>query len=39
MDTFSQVDQTPGMGWKKKRLKKREDVFKLTMLLLKLIGK
>ena len=39
MDIFLQVDQTHGMVWKKKKLKKKEDVCKLTMLHLKLIGK
>ena len=39
MDTFLQADQILGMGWKKKKLKKKEDVFKLTMYLSKLIGK
>ena len=39
MDTSLPVDQTLGMEWKKKKLKKREDVFKLIMLHLKLIGK
>ena len=28
MDTSLPADQTLGMEWKKKRLKKREDVFK-----------
>jgi len=39
MAIFLLVDQTHGMEWKKKRLKKKEDVYKLTMLHLKLIGK
>ena len=38
MDIFLQVDQTRGMVWKKKKSKKREDVYKLTMFHLKLIG-
>ena len=37
--TSLQVDQTLGMEWKKKKLKKREDVYKLTTLLSKLTGK
>ena len=39
MAIFLAVDQTLGMEWKKKRLKKKEDVYKLTMLHLKLTGK
>ena len=39
MDIFLQVDQTRGMEWKKKKLKKKEDVCKLIMFHLKLIGK
>ena len=39
MASFLPVDQTHGMEWKKKKLKKKEDVYKLTMLHLKLIGK
>ena len=39
MAIFLPVDQIHGMGWKKKKLKKKEDVYKLTMLHLKLIGK
>ena len=39
MDTFLLAGLTLGMVWKKKRLKREVDVFKLTMLLLKLIGK
>ena len=39
MAIFLLVGQTHGMEWKKKRLKKKEDVYKLTMLHLKLIGK
>ena len=39
MDIFLLADQTHGTEWKKKRLKKKEDVYKLTMLRLKLIGK
>ena len=39
MAIFLLVGQTHGMGWKKKRSKKKEGVYKLTMLHLKLIGK
>ncbi len=39
MAIFLLVDQTHGMEWKKKRLKKKEDVYKLTMLHLKQTGK
>ena len=39
MATFLLVDQTHGIEWKKKKLKKKEDVYKLTMLHLKQIGK
>ena len=39
MVIFLLVDQTHGMEWKKKRLKKKEDVCKLTMLHSRLIGK
>ena len=39
MDISSQVGQTLGMVWKKKKLKKKEDVYKLTTFHLKLIGK
>ena len=39
MDTSLPADQTLGMEWKKKKLKKREDVYKLTTLLSKLTGK
>ena len=39
MDSFLPADQRPGMGWKKKKLKKKEDVYKLTMFHSKLIGK
>ena len=39
MDIFLLVDQTHGMEWKKKKLKKKEDVYKLTMLHLKQTGK
>ena len=39
MDIFLLVDQIHGMEWKKKKLKKKEDVYKLTMFLSKLIGK
>ena len=39
MDIFSQVDQTHGMVWKKKKLKKKEDVFKLITFPLKQIGR
>ena len=31
MDTFLQVDRNLGTGWKKKRLKKSEDAYKLIM--------
>ena len=36
---FLLADQILGTEWKKKRLKKKEDVYKLTTLHLKLIGK
>ena len=39
MVIFLQVVQMLGLGWRKKKLKKKEDVCKLTMFLLKLIGK
>ena len=39
MDIFLPVDQTHGMEWKRKRSKKKEDVCRLTMLHLRLIGK
>jgi len=39
MVIFLAVDLIHGTEWKKKRLKKKEDVYKLTMLHLKLIGK
>ena len=39
MAIFLVADQTHGMEWKKKRLKKKEDVYKLTTLLLRPIGK
>ena len=39
MAIFLVAGQTHGMAWKKKRLKKKEDVCKLTMLHLKLTGK
>ena len=39
MDIFLPADQIPGMGWKKKKLKEKEDVCKLTTFHLKLTGK
>ena len=39
MGIFLAADQILGMGWKKKKLKKKEDVYKLTMFHSKLIGK
>ena len=39
MGIFLPVEQILGMGWKKKKLKKKEDVYKLTMFHSKLIGK
>ena len=39
MDIFLQVDQTHGTEWKKRKSKKREDVYKLTMFHSKLTGK
>ena len=39
MDIFLQVVQILGMEWKKKKLKKKEDVCKLTTFLSKPIGK
>ena len=39
MDIFLQVDRKHGMEWKKKKLKKKEEGCKLTMLHLKLTGK
>ena len=39
MVTFLQLDQMPGTEWKKKKLKKKEDVCKLTMFHLKLTGR
>ena len=39
MDIFLPADQILGMEWKKKKLKKKEDVCKLTMFRLKLTGK
>jgi len=38
MAIFLAVDQTLGMEWNKKKLKKKEDVYKLTMLHSRLIG-
>ena len=39
MGIYLQVVQIPGMEWKKKKSLKREDAYKLIMLLLKPIGK
>ena len=39
MDIFLQAGLTLGMAWKKKKSKKKEDVYKLTMFLLKQTGK
>ena len=39
MDIFLQADLTHGTVWIKKKLKKKEDVYKLTMFLSKQIGK
>jgi len=39
MDIFLLAGQILGTEWKKKKLKKKEDVYKLTMLHLKLTGK
>ena len=39
MGIFLLVDQIHGMEWKKKKLKKKEDAYKLTTLHSKLIGK
>jgi len=39
MDIFLQVGQIHGMEWKKRKLKKKEDVYKLTMLHSRPIGK
>ena len=39
MDIFFQVAQILGMEWKKKRSKKRGDVYKLTMFPFKQTGK
>ena len=39
MDIFLQVGQILGMEWKKRKLKKKEDVYKLTMLHSRPIGK
>ena len=39
MDIFLQVDLTLGTEWKKKKSKKREDVYKLITFPSKQIGK
>ena len=39
MDIFLQVGQTHGTAWKKKKLKKKEDAYKLITFHLKPIGK
>ena len=39
MAIFLVAGQTHGMEWKKKKLKKKEDVYKLTMLHSKQTGK
>ena len=39
MDIFLQVEQILGMAWKKKKLKKREDVYKSITLHFPQIGK
>ena len=39
MDIFLQVDQIHGTVWKKKKLKKKEDVYKSIMYFLQQIGK
>jgi hypothetical protein len=39
MVIFLQVDPILGTAWKKKKLKKKEEGYKLTMLHLKLTGK
>ena len=39
MDISLQVDQILGTVWKKKRLKKKEDVYKLITLLFLLTGR
>ena len=39
MDISLQAGQTLGTEWKKKKLKKREDAYKLTMLPFLLTGK